>query len=133
MSFSILGTTIVVVTSYSKALELENKGSVYSSRPYLAMTGELMGYDQVLGLTPYGARMKSTRKLFSQELGSYARVQNFHTQLEDQSRVFIEAVKNNPSKVVDHIYLYESSLFSPRPNPLLTFTSAVMREPLFYE
>jgi hypothetical protein len=110
MSFSILGSTIVVVNSYSKALELENKGHIYSSRPYLAMTGELMGFDQSLGLFPYGVRMKSARKLFSRELGSHSRIRNFHTQLEDQGRVFIEAVRESPDQVVDHIYMYGFSI-----------------------
>lgn len=85
---------------------LENKGAIYSSRPYLAMSGELMGFDQSLGLTPYNTRMKNARKLFFRELGTPNRIREFDIQLEDQGKAFVKAVQESPKEISEHIYMY---------------------------
>jgi hypothetical protein len=121
----------VIVNSFPKAIELlENKGSIYCSRPYLALTGDLMGNDRILGFIPYNARMKKIRKMLSREIGSRNKVQEFHEQLENQGKSFIETVRKNPSELWNHVYLYvllESIL-----QHLLTTFPKGMLEPLSY-
>lgn len=106
MSVSVPGSTVVIVNSYSKAIELmDTKGAIYSDRPYAALSGELMGFDRGLGLLPYGPKLKIAKKLFSRELGSPSRIAEFHRQLENQSAGFIQAVASNPSLLFDHVDL----------------------------
>jgi len=107
MSVSAFGNTIVVINSYKRAKEIfedPRKNTVYSSRPYVAMTGDLMGYDKIMGLLPYGATFRNARKYFQKELGSNAGVKNFYPQEEQQAKAFIRRVLNSPDDLLEHTF-----------------------------
>jgi len=107
MSATVFGTTIVIVNSYKKAMEIfedTRKNTIYSSRPYVPMTGELMGYGPTIGLLPYGPTFRNSRKFFQKELGSNAGMRNFYPQEEQQAKVFIRQVLNSPDDLLEHVF-----------------------------
>lgn len=107
MSLSMLGTTVVILSSYQKSIELlDKKGTIYSGRPHSVMTGELMGYDRETGFLPYGPKWKTARKWFSQEIGSKSRVVKYSGQLESQTKLFLREVANSPDDLNGHISRY---------------------------
>ena len=127
LSLTVGPTTVVVINSFSKAKEiLDKKGPIYSSRPYVAMAGGLMGWEKSTGLLVYGAAFKQTRsvilpinhfsllrvlcrKLFHQELGSASAVKSFWPQEESQARKFLELCTDKPERLVDHCFQYAFS------------------------
>jgi len=112
MSVSVFGTTIIIVSSYKRAAEIfdhAQKNTVYSSRPYLAFTGELIGFGQTMALLPYSPESRNARKFFQKELGSKSRVQNFYPQEEQLAVSFIRGVLDTPDDLVEHIYQYAHS------------------------
>jgi len=107
MSASAFGTTVIIINSYKRAVEIfddPRKNTIYSSRPYVAMTGELMGYDKMIGLLPYGPTFRNSRKYFQKELGSNAGMKNFYPQEEQQARAFIRQVLNSPDDLLEHAF-----------------------------
>lgn len=103
MSVSVFGTTVVIVNSYKRALKVFEDTN-YSSRPYVAMTGELMGFDDSMGLLVYGPKFRNARKFFQKELGSNKGVQGFFPQEEEQAKAFIRRVLNAPDDLLDHVF-----------------------------
>ncbi len=62
LSLTVGPTTVVVINTYKKAQEiLDKKGPIYSSRPYVAMAGDLMGWQKSTGLLVYGPDLTKTR------------------------------------------------------------------------
>jgi hypothetical protein len=105
VSLSIPGTTLIIINSYTKAVEmLDQKGPLYSDRPFAAMLGALVGFDRQVGLTPYNARWKKARKWFSSEIGTTGRTAAFDGHLENQGKVFVDQVRNDPDGLYDHVY-----------------------------
>ncbi|KAF8810262.1 cytochrome P450 [Phlegmacium glaucopus] len=71
VSISALGQHIVILNSARVALEmLDKKSAIYSDRPVLQMGGELVGWNNSLGLLPYGDRFRNYRKFFHQLMGN---------------------------------------------------------------
>ncbi|RXW22197.1 hypothetical protein EST38_g3663 [Candolleomyces aberdarensis] len=67
ISASALGMNIVVIDTLSIALELMDKrSSRYSSRPETVMAKDLMGWDYLFAMLPYGERWKERRRMFVQ-------------------------------------------------------------------
>jgi cytochrome P450 len=110
MSISLLGTKIVILSSYEKGMELfDEKGAIYSDRPYSVMTGELMGFNRNITFLPYGPEWRSTRKWFSQGFGSKSKMVDFHSQLESMTKEFLKKVTHNPDDLNRHITRYVHS------------------------
>ncbi|KAK0452140.1 cytochrome P450 [Desarmillaria tabescens] len=78
VSATVFGMTIIIINTYEKAVEmLDKKGSIYSDRPRIPMAGELMGCKLSMGIMPYGRRLRSSRKMVYQELGSNHAIRAF--------------------------------------------------------
>jgi len=109
MSASAFGTTVIILNSYKRAMEIfedPRKNTIYSSRPYVAMTGELMGYDKTIGLLPYGPTFRNSRKYFQKELGNNAGISSFHPQEEQQAKAFVRQVLKSPDDLLEHAFQY---------------------------
>ncbi|KAG2109012.1 cytochrome P450 [Suillus discolor] len=89
---NVLGMHIFVLNSAKTAVEmLDKKSSIYSDRPVVPMSGELMGYGQTLPYLRYGERFRSFRK-------------NFHRALEEmETRRFLKRVLAKPDQLQAHI------------------------------
>ncbi|KAK7029404.1 hypothetical protein VNI00_014658 [Paramarasmius palmivorus] len=102
ISVTVFNTSVVIINSYKKAIEiLDKKSPIYSSRPHLPMV-DLMGWSDSLGFLPYGARLRQTRKIFHQELGKASGIHSFYPQEESQARKFIRLCLKNPEQLREH-------------------------------
>ncbi|KAK7445709.1 hypothetical protein VKT23_014705 [Stygiomarasmius scandens] len=111
LSMSVFGTTIVVINSYERAVEmLDKKSTVYSDRPYVPMAMELIEMRDSMGFLPYDKRFKSSRRLFHQELGSSSAVRGFFPQEEHLGRRFLKRVVNKPEQLLDHCFQHAGAI-----------------------
>ena len=70
ISVSIFGRSIIILNSAQAAIDLlEKRSIIYSDRPYMAMAGDLVGWDHSLALTPYNGRFRKARRLAKGVLG----------------------------------------------------------------
>ncbi|KAF8527225.1 cytochrome P450 [Gautieria morchelliformis] len=103
MSLSIFGRSIIVLNSAEAAFDLLHKRShKYSGRPYLAMGGELAGWDHTMAMTPYNERFRQMRRLLHEVLSSRS-VQRFRPIQEQENAHFLNRLLKTPEHFVDHI------------------------------
>lgn len=70
---NMLGTSVILLDSWKVANELlEKRSSIYSSRPYMPMLNDLIGFDWLFSFMPYGEAWKERRKIFHQNLNASA-------------------------------------------------------------
>ncbi|THU84143.1 cytochrome P450 [Dendrothele bispora CBS 962.96] len=111
LSMSVFGTTVVVINSYERAVEmLDKKSTVYSDRPYVPMAMELIEMRDSMGFLPYDKRFKSSRRLFHQELGSSTAVRGFYPQEEHLGKRFLKRVINKPDQLLDHCFQHAGAI-----------------------
>lgn len=104
---TILGQPYIILNSFQHAVDMfEKKSSIYSSRPNLAMGGELVGWNRSLILVPYGATFREYRRLIFQFMGSKKHLERFQPLLEDKARDFIVNLYKDPVNRVKHIQQY---------------------------
>ncbi|KAJ6537204.1 OrdA protein, partial [Mycena vulgaris] len=96
-SVTLLGQPIVILNSALAMEEMDNKGSVFSTRPRLPMGGELVGYDQTLVLMPYGARFRTFRKHFAKLIGTTGVMRQFVPLVEAETHRFLKRLLLNPN------------------------------------
>ncbi|KAF8581539.1 cytochrome P450 [Ramaria rubella] len=100
---SIFNRKIVILNSPQAAKDLLHKrSSIYSDRPYMAMGGDLVGWDHGLSLTPYGEQLRLRRRLIHQVLNPRS-VQVFWPAVELQTAKFLNRLLESPDLLVDHI------------------------------
>ncbi|KAF5366421.1 hypothetical protein D9758_009789 [Tetrapyrgos nigripes] len=108
---SVFDTTVVVINSYERAVEmLDKKGTVYSDRPYVPMAMELIEMRDSMGFLPYDKTFKSSRRLFHQELGSSSAVRGFFPAEEHLARRFLKRVLNSPEELLDHCFQHSGAI-----------------------
>lgn len=101
---NVLGLHIFVLNSVNIAVEmLDKKSSIYSDRPVVPMTGELMGYGQTLPYLRYGERHRLVRKNCHRIFGSRAAVVVYHPIEEMETRRFLKRVFAKPDRLQAHI------------------------------
>ncbi|KAG1779292.1 cytochrome P450 [Suillus placidus] len=101
---NVLGLHIVVLNSAKTTVEmLDKKSSIYSDRPFVAMTGELMGYGQTLPFLRYGKRFRLFRKNFHRIIGSHASVVVYYPIEEIETHRFLKRVLANPDQLQAHV------------------------------
>ena len=104
MSASVFGQQIIIVSSAKTAIEmLEKKSRIYSDRPVVHMSGELIGWKDTLALLPYGRRFRSYRKMFHQVIGTYDAMSRFHHIEELQTHHFLKRLLANPEELARNI------------------------------
>jgi hypothetical protein len=102
-----MGQHIIVLNSVKSAIAmLDKKGTIYSDRPVLPMSGELVGWKHSLGLLPYGDRFRQYRKSIHQIMGSRAALNAYHLIEEIETRRFLKRVFSNPEQLQAHIQQY---------------------------
>lgn len=111
VSATVFGKTIVVINTYEKAVEmLDKKGTIYSDRPRIPMAGELMGCKLSMGIMPYGRRLRSSRKMVYQELGSNHAIRAFFPHEERMARRFARRLLEAPTYFSEHITLHADAI-----------------------
>ncbi|KAK0478633.1 cytochrome P450, partial [Armillaria luteobubalina] len=102
-SVSILGQRMVVINSIPIAMSLLDKNSLVSSdRPFLAMSGELIGWKNGLALMPYGPRLRNSRRLAHQLFGTNATMKQFLPMVELETHRFLKRISAKPEELSAH-------------------------------
>jgi cytochrome P450 len=100
----VLGQTIVILNSAKTASDmLDKKSSIYSDRPVLQMSGELVGWKNSLVMLPYGDRHRRFRKLFHNLVGTPNIVKQYRPAQEREVRRFLKWILESPEKLQQHI------------------------------
>ncbi|KAG2064540.1 cytochrome P450 [Suillus decipiens] len=101
---NVMGLHIFVLNSVRTAVEmLDKKSSIYSDRPIVPMSGELMGYKQTLPYLRYGERFRLFRKLCHRVFGNRATLLVYHPIEEMEARRFLRRVLAKPDRLQAHI------------------------------
>ncbi|TFK93396.1 cytochrome P450 [Polyporus arcularius HHB13444] len=107
---NIFGQGLLFVNSYEAAVDLlEKRGAIYSDKPKMIMAGELCGCENMIGLTPYGDRLRRQRKLMLQALGA-SRIESYHPLLEIQTHNLLQGILNSPDDSASIIRRYAGGL-----------------------
>ncbi|KAF5264101.1 hypothetical protein FOXYS1_5133 [Fusarium oxysporum] len=70
-SITVMGQTIIIINNWKFASQLLDKRSAkHSSRPKIMMAGEMVGWENSLGFSPYNDRFRTYRKNMARIIGS---------------------------------------------------------------
>jgi hypothetical protein len=104
MHVGLLGRHIIMLNTPKLTVEmLENKGSKYSDRPPVQMTGELVGRNNLSVLLPYGDHFQESCRLFQHIMGTWAAVGSYHAIEEAETHRFLQRVCASPDQLTAHI------------------------------
>ncbi|KAI1078886.1 cytochrome P450 [Whalleya microplaca] len=103
-SVTVMGQSIIIINDARLALELLEKRSVkFSSRPRQVFGGEMVGWENSLGLSPYNDRFRAHRKNMNRIIGSKTTAAQFNTLQEAAVGHFLVRVLDSPENLIDHI------------------------------
>jgi hypothetical protein len=86
---NVMGTHMIVLNSSEAAEELlERRGNIYSERAYQHFMMEMIGWRENTVMLPFGPRLKDSRRLFAQKLGSATGLQELSYFAEVETREF---------------------------------------------
>ena len=110
-----LGQNIIILNDARYAVDLfDKKGALYSDRPTLIMAGHVIGWDEGPGLCQMGERWTEYRRLFSQFMGTKAKVEPYDPVIQAETNVFLKNLLVDPQEWVEHARRFATSLFSVR-------------------
>ncbi|CCF34180.1 hypothetical protein CH063_06228 [Colletotrichum higginsianum] len=103
-SITTMGQTLVIVNDARLATELlDGRSAKHSSRPMQVMTGEMVGYKDLLGGLPYGEQFRAQRKDVSRVLGTKAAAAKYNTLQEAEVGHFLLHLLDDPDNLVEYI------------------------------
>jgi hypothetical protein len=70
------------------------------------MAGELGGWNQAIGASPYNNRWRHMRRLFHNAIGTPASNKRFNSGKEFEARRLLRNVLAKPEQLVDHLRLW---------------------------
>ncbi|KAJ8522269.1 hypothetical protein ONZ45_g1167 [Pleurotus djamor] len=136
LHFQVLGTSTIVLNSWSAANELLScRSAHYSGRHPSPMLNQLMGWDAILTFIPYGEDWRTHRRMFWQEFGPT----NTANQIPAQTkyvRVFLQRLLDEPSEFLPHLrYALSATIVSiaygfeiqEKSDPIVTRSDAAHR------
>ncbi|KAJ7136875.1 cytochrome P450 [Mycena epipterygia] len=106
----VLGQGIVILSSPEVVNELlEKRGSIYSDRPYLVMTSELIGASSLVPFEGYNDVFRRQKKLMQHTLGPRS-IPAYHPMMRVETVSFIRDLVQAPNEYMDHIRRYAGGL-----------------------
>ncbi|GJE86534.1 cytochrome P450 [Phanerochaete sordida] len=101
---NLLGQPMVILNSapHASAL-LDKRGDVYSDRPVLAMSGELVGWSRSLVLLPYGERFRTYRRYIARWIGGHAQVARHVGLTEREADRLLLRLRDEPKDFRAHV------------------------------
>ncbi|GJD03177.1 cytochrome P450 [Colletotrichum higginsianum] len=110
-SITTMGQTLVIVNDARLATELlDGRSAKHSSRPMQVMTGEMVGYKDLLGGLPYGEQFRAQRKDVSRVLGTKAAAAKYNTLQEAEVGHFLLHLLDDSDNLVEYIRREAGSL-----------------------
>jgi len=100
----VFGQDTIILNSSKAAYDLLDKRSaIYSNRPVLVMAGEIVGWNRILGLVPYGPRFREYRKFMSRFVGSRVSMASLAPLQERETAKFLARVMADPGSLVQQL------------------------------
>jgi len=110
-SVTVMGQTLVIINDAKVAFELmEKRSAIHSSRPKQIFAGEMLGWENSLGLSPYNNNFRTYRKNMARIIGSKASASEFNELQEEEVGHFLVKVRENPDALLQHIRKEAGSL-----------------------
>ncbi|TCD70033.1 hypothetical protein EIP91_005285 [Steccherinum ochraceum] len=101
--FRVLSSDVVVVNSFEAAHELlENRSAIYSSRPWVPMAGDVIGWSWTLPLLTYNETFKRHRK-YVQNYFAKPRVHLFYRFQRREVHRMLNDVLDSPKNYREHL------------------------------
>jgi hypothetical protein len=114
VSVSAFGRMFIIVNDVQIAFDLlSKKSTTYSNRPVFQFVGELVGWDDGLGLLQYTDRFRRYRKMFRQFMGTPLILKKFLPIEEHETHNFLRRVLLEPQELAGHIRQWVVASFSP--------------------
>ncbi|KAF8908139.1 cytochrome P450 [Gymnopilus junonius] len=106
----VLGVGIVFLNTAEAACDLlDKRGSIYSDKPFLMMSGELCGCKNMVAFTPYGEQSKRQRRLLHKAFGLPV-IPTYYPFLQTGTHAFLRRLVVEPSEYMKHIRRYSGGL-----------------------
>ncbi|KAG6860201.1 hypothetical protein C0995_014458 [Termitomyces sp. Mi166 len=106
----VLGQGLVFLNSPEAAFELlDKRGSIYSDKPSLVMTGDLCGCKNMVAFTGYGDQSKRQRKLMHKAFGLPV-IPSYYPLLQSETHGFLRRIVASPFNYVAHTRRYAGAL-----------------------
>ncbi|KAK5361817.1 hypothetical protein LTR20_009397 [Exophiala xenobiotica] len=103
-SVTVMGQTLIIINDSKLAFELmEKRSAIHSSRPKQIFAGEMLGWENSLGLSPYNNRFRTYRKNMAKMIGSKSAASQFNELQEAEAGHFLLHVLEKPENLLDHI------------------------------
>ncbi|EJC98989.1 cytochrome P450 [Fomitiporia mediterranea MF3/22] len=103
-SVTVFGKTLVIISDHRIALELmEKRSAVHSSRPRMVFAGEMIGWENTLGMLAYSDRLRTFRRNVHAVLGTKKAVSRFNDIQGIEVRRFLLRVLEEPDRLLQHI------------------------------
>ncbi|RBA19920.1 hypothetical protein FPRO05_09220 [Fusarium proliferatum] len=103
-SITVMGQTIIIINNWELASQLLGKKSAkHSSRPKIMMAGEMVGWENSLGFSPYNNRFRTHRKNMARIIGSKRAAAKYDRLQEAEVAHFLLHVLDDPERFIDHI------------------------------
>lgn len=100
----LFGQSMLILNNSGVASELLDKRSnLYSDRPHMTMSGELMGWKRTAGFQSLGPRLRGMRRLMSTAIGSYAHIRDLSHHIEDEVQYFLARLLQHPESLTQQI------------------------------
>ncbi|KAJ7438738.1 cytochrome P450 [Mycena latifolia] len=106
----VLGQGIVILSSPEAVNALlEKRGAIYSDRPYLVMSSELIGGGNMVPFEGYNEVFRRQRKLMQNTLGPRS-IPAYHPMMRVETISFIRDLVQSPYQYMDHTRRYAGGL-----------------------
>ncbi|KAG5756938.1 hypothetical protein H9Q70_000477 [Fusarium xylarioides] len=103
-SIRVMGQTIIIINNWKLASQLLDKRSAkHSSRPKIMMAGEMVGWENSLGFSPYNDRFRTHRKNMARIIGSKRTAAKYDRLQEAEVAHFLMHILDDPERFMDHI------------------------------
>jgi hypothetical protein len=101
----------VILNDAELALELlDRKGAIYSDRPSMYMSCELVRWKNVMTLMPYSKSMREQRDLITRTIGSKAALATYESMMTAEVQRFIGRVLDEPNRLSAHVRILSGSI-----------------------
>jgi hypothetical protein len=104
---SAFSKSLVILNDAQYAIDMMDKKSLlYSDRPTLVMGGQLVGWEEGPALSPFCDKWSEYRRLFTQFMGSKAKVDAFREVIETETNTYLKHILDSPKNWVEHTRRY---------------------------
>ncbi|KAI0692349.1 cytochrome P450 [Cerioporus squamosus] len=104
-------TPAIILNSREAAEELlEKRSAKYSDRPRFILLNEIMGWDSVINMMPYGDRFRRHRKWLQDALMPKSVLLSYRPMQRRETYTFLAGLCETPDRVNDHIKRWSASL-----------------------